>query len=265
MRLGVVGGGVVGHAMARAFMEHSEGGTRVYDVVPERCTHSLEDVLSCDLIFVCLPTPANEDGSCKTSFVEQFFRDVGTSAFADRNFVLRSTVPVGTTKKLGERYGVKNLVHSPEFLTARCSVADAQVPARNIVGIPHPSAATSLLAELYKRRFPGIPVHITTSDESEAVKLMQNSFFLTKIAIFNEFYQFAQARGMNWSRVLAGLLSDGRIAHAHTQVPGVDGLFGAGGACLPKDIANLVHCMGDEAVVIRAAMERNKRDRERVA
>ncbi|HYE70415.1 MAG TPA: hypothetical protein VD932_02705 [Aquabacterium sp.] len=263
MKIGVVGGGVVGHATARCFMEHGE--VRVYDVVPERCTHDLDSTLDSDLVFVCLPTPAGEDGVCDTSAIDRFFAGVDGSAFCGRNFVLRSTVPVGTTRDIAARHQIPNIVHSPEFLTARCAVTDAQLPARNIIGMPYANGALVALRSLYKKRFPGVPLHVVTSDESEAVKLMQNSFFAVKIATFNEFYEFAQKRGLNWERVLSAVLADGRIAHSHTIVPGPDGLRGYGGACLPKDIANLAHCIGEDATILRAAIERNKRDRERVA
>lgn len=276
MKLGVVGGGCVGRATARAFIEHVDE-VRVYDVVKERATHGLHDVLACDLVMVCLPTPQKPDSlACDTSYVEEFCSQA--AAFHARgNYVIRSTVPVGFTRRMRDRYGLTSLCHSPEFLTARCAVTDAQLPARNVVGVPDggkgegplftgDNAAAQRLHILYRQRFPGVPCVLCTSDESEAIKLFQNSFFAVKIAFWNECRSLADALGLNWNVVLPAILLDGRISHSHTSVPGPDGKFGFGGACLPKDIANLIDCIeaaGLTSYVADAAWDRNIEDRKR--
>ena len=258
MRVGIIGGGVVGRATARAFIEHVNE-VRVYDVVKERRTHDLWQIVgsdACDLVFLCLPTPQKPgEMACDTSIIEGFFNEMSEryTSLKGVNFVLRSTVPIGTTRKLCEKYHLPNLVHSPEFLTARCAIQDAQMPARNIVGIPRsPSGikkekqtCTGELIQLYSKRFPGVPVHVLTSDESEAVKLFQNSFFAVKVAFWNECRALSDKLGMDWERVLEAVLADGRIGHSHTKVPGPDGKRGFGGTCLPKDLANLIQCMKD--------------------
>ena len=268
MKIGIIGNGVVGRATARSYLEHVEE-VRVHDVLPERRTHGLSEVLDCGLdtglVFVCLPTPAREDGRCDVSFLDDFFAGVNLVRLDGHkiNFVLRSTVPIGTTCRLAETYKLPNLVHSPEFLTARCAVTDAQLPARNIVGIPKPRAplgslfigdnrAGQTLNILYHQRFPGVPVHLMSSDESEAVKLFQNSFFAVKIALWNECRAYATKVGLDWEQVMKAILADGRIAHSHTAVPGPDGKFGFGGSCLPKDLANLIHCIEQAGPSVRA-------------
>ncbi len=271
MKLGVIGGGTVGRATARCFVEHAE--IRVYDVVKERATHNLYDTLCCNIVFLCLPTPQKENSlECDTSAIDNFFVNLIHSAWhylrETTCFVLRSTVPIGTTRRLREQFRVPNLLHSPEFLTARCAITDAQIPARNIIGVCTEELKEShhLLAELYKKRFPGVTTFVMFSDESEAVKLILNSFFAVKVAYFNEVRQLADKLQLNWEAIMAGVLSDGRIAHSHTQVPGRDG-FGFGGACLPKDLANLISCIQDcdedLADVCMAAYSRNLRDRRR--
>lgn len=263
MRVGVVGGGVVGHATARSYMEFGE--VRVFDVLKERRTHSLEETLECDVIFVALPTPQAEGHLyADLRAVDDFFREVrGSKA----SFALRSTVPIGTTRRLKEQYDLPNIVFSPEFLTARCAVTDAQLPARNIIGIPGPLTDEKLpLYDLYYERFPGVPILEMTSDESEAVKLVLNSFFAVKVAFFNEANTLAKALGLDWGRVMEGVLSDGRIAHAHTRVPGPSGGFGFSGACLPKDLgsfASQLQSAGLRADVSTAALLRNREDRKR--
>lgn len=264
MIVGVVGCGTVGHAMVRAFMEWCE--VRAYDQQWQKATHTLEQVMEAELVFVCLPTPQGVNGAADMSVVTSFLESQQGS---ETTLVLKSTVPIGTTKFLREKYKLPNLVHSPEFLTARCAVTDAMLPARNIVGgiLDGFQHGMELLAGLYKHRFPGVPVWRMTSDESEAVKLFLNSFFAAKVAIFNELHTVATGLGMDWGRIINGVLSDGRIAHSHTKVPGPDGCFGFGGACLPKDLANLVNCAeqaGGFVPIMRAVMFRNQTDRERL-
>jgi UDP-glucose 6-dehydrogenase len=232
MRIGVIGNGVVGHATARCWMEHAE--VKMYDVLKERSTHVKGEVVGgTDLVFVCLPEAS----------IEEFFQSVLPWRF--QNYVLKSTVPIGTTRRLAEKYGLENIVHSPEFLTARRAVTDAQTPARNIIGYPNfvpleESTSQHLIWDLYLTRFPGVQCLRMLSDESEATKLFTNAFFAVKVSIFNEFRSLADKLNLNWDTVLSGILSDGRIAHSHTQVPGPDGKRGFGGACLVKDAEMLV-------------------------
>lgn len=274
MRIGIIGNGVVGNATARCFMEHAE--IRVWDKVSERRTHPLVAgpqqpcVMDCDIVFVCVP---------ETSLDELFYellhmRNIYVDRAQEKNLVIKSTCPIGTTRRLAEKHQLKNLVHSPEFLTARCAVTDAQLPARNIIGAPkgEPNSCDAALCELYLNRFPGVQILRMSSDESEAVKLMQNSFFAIKIATFNEFYQLAKRLNLDWDAVLHGILSDGRIAHSHTKVPGPDGKFGFGGTCLPKDILQLYkQYIGSDiddvhsttASMLATAIQRNDYDRKR--
>lgn len=262
MKLGVIGGGVVGSARARSFLEHA-AEVRVYDVQKQRATHTLLEVLECDLIFICLPTPQSADGSADISAIEQF---CANHRGYTKNFVLKSTVPIGTTRLLRERYELPNLIHSPEFLTARCAFTDAQMPSRNIIGAPGNCECAIFLKELYQTRFPGVPVLRMYSDESEAVKLVLNSFFAVKVGFFSEVNALAEKLDLNWNRIMEAVLADGRIAYSHTRVPGPDGKKGFGGTCLPKDLSNLVtviEAAGLPASITRAARERNAWDRQR--
>jgi len=104
-----------------------------------------------------------------------------------------------------------------------------------------------------------------TSSESEAVKLFTNGFFSVKLAYMNEIALYSRKVGLEWEKVIAGIMADGRIAHSHTKVPGPDGKYGFGGECLPKDLNNLITCIeqaGCMAHMTRSASERNITDRE---
>lgn len=269
MKVGIVGGGVVGRATARAWLEHCEE-VRVHDIVMERSSHSIDEVMRCNLVFVCLPTPQRLGSlECDTSVLEQFFEGCNSHAFIGRrvNLILRSTVPIGFTRQMRERYQLANIVHSPEFLTSRCATVDAQIPTRNIIGSPRGvwSECSRVLSDAYENRWAYVPVLDMTSDESEAVKLFQNGFFAVKVAYWNECRALADKLDLDWEDVMYGILTDGRIHPSHTQVPGPDGKLGFGGSCLPKDLANLIDCyhhhLGATHEVLSAAAMRNERDR----
>jgi len=253
--IGVVGGGVVGHATARSFMEWAE--VRVYDRDPAKRTHTELVTLESDLVFVCLP-----EGK-----VSDWFTGLNVfGGYQYRNFVIKSTVPIGTTRKVAGM-GFKTVVHSPEFLTARCAVTDAQLPSRNVVGLTGNGFNAPEYRDLLSRRFPGVPVLTMSSDESEAVKIIQNAFFAVKVAFFNEAEELCDKLGLDWETVHDAILADGRIAHSHTRVPGPDGRFGFGGACLPKDLNQFIKCSVDAGLfplVSQGAAVRNEGDRERV-
>lgn len=263
MKIGIVGVGVVGGATAASFRSHVES-VLCYDVNPSRSTHTLAEVLACDIIFVSLPTPQKPDSNeCDTSIVDSALLGMAGNT---RTIVLKSTTPIGYTREARKKYNLPGLLHSPEFLTARTAVEDACNPTRNIIGNPREANGieSMILVNLYEQRFPRVPLFRMSSDESEAVKLFQNAFSAIKVATFNEFRCLADARGMDWDRVLTALLVGGWINPMHTQVPGPDGKRGFGGACLPKDTANLAACF-DEAGIYQtmasASLRRNSYDR----
>lgn len=262
MKLGIIGGGVVGSANAAAFREHCE--VRVHDAVPERSTHTLREVLECDLVMVCLPTPQKEGLlECDLSAVHNFCGKVGQTR---TNLVLRSTVPIGTTRRLWKDACLPNLIHSPEFLSEKTALEDAANPPRCIVGCPSfPSPCGSVLFRLYQHRFPKAEILPMFSDESEALKLFDNTFGAVKVSLFNEFKSLADKLCLSWGNVLDGLLAGRRINPIYTKVPGRTG-HGWNSHCWNKDTANLLDCFeraGLDAPVIRAARARNEEDRKK--
>lgn len=270
-RVGIVGGGVVGQATAKSFFEHVKE-VQVYDVSPVRRTHnSLLHVLESDLVFICLPSPQKEDDlGLDVTIIYDFFAELAVKyphRLSQFHFVLKSTVPIGTTLHLARTYGM-DIVHSPEFLTARCAVLDAQIPNRNIIGSnDRLSDTTGRLYKLYTQRFPHVPIVHCTSSESEAVKLFTNAFFATKVAFWNEMSLIAKRLKLDWTTLIDTILLDGRIHPSHTTVPGPDGQFGFGGTCLPKDLSEVAVTLKNlgwgDVFVTNAAYQRNQMDRGR--
>jgi nucleotide sugar dehydrogenase len=257
MNLGIIGKGFVGNAIFQGLNHYYN--LRVYDIDPKKSTHTFEEAIKCDLVFLSVPTPMHKDtGECDLSYIESIFEKVDQNS-TSCIFVIKSTVPVGTTKKLNEKYPKIKVIHSPEFLTARTAATDFICPSRHIIG-GDTKNGTDTLKQIYKERFPGVPCQTMTSDESEFVKYFANCFFATKVSYFNEMAIFAQACGLDWDKVIKGVMSDGRIGISHYQVPGFDGSFGFGGTCFPKDINALIKSfeqVGADPVLLKAAWKRN--------
>ena len=259
MKIGIIGKGFVGNAIFQGLNHYYD--LKVYDIDPKRSTHEFEDVIGSEIVFLCVPTPMHKDtGDCDLSYIESVFEKVVKLPETSCTFVIKSTVPVGTTKKLNQKYQEKiKIIHSPEFLTARTAATDFICPSRHIVG-GETENGTDTLKQIYEERFPGVPSQTMTSDESEFVKYFANCFFATKVSYFNEMAIFARGHGLNWYKVIEGVMSDGRIGISHYQVPGFDGDLGFGGTCFPKDINALIKSfeeVGANPVVLKAAWERN--------
>ena len=261
--IGVIGNGFVGNAVAKGFEEHVE--VFIYDLDKNKTTHTFTETLQCDYVFVCLPTPMidAEGGKCNLSILEKFFEDaskIETKAI----YIIKSTVPIGTTQRISELYPHMKIVHNPEFLTAANAEYDFVNADRHVIG--GDLKLTSLVMKLYEMYFPNTPVHIMKSKESECAKYFANCFLATKVMVFNEMKMLCdQMPDVNYNDILKGVCSDDRIGHSHTFVPGPDGDHGFGGTCFPKDINSLINIMIENNVdplVLKSVWDQNKNYRK---
>ena len=181
-KLGVVGAGFVGRAIIRGFITYVLE-IRIYDKDERRASHSLDEVLECDFVFVCLPTPMEtvEGGKGDLSFIEKFFNNVPKDSNAI--FIIKSTVPIGSTRYLIEKTELK-IVHNPEFLTERAAITDFITGTRQIVGGIDVQAVKDV-GDLLQARFPMCPIFLMGPEEAELVKYIANFFFATKVLFFN--------------------------------------------------------------------------------
>jgi len=232
-KIGVVGCGFVGHAVEKGFSPFSV--MRTYDIDPNRCANEFGETVDCDFVFVCLPTPMidAEGGEANLEILEDFFEKVAPIAQKNESiYIIKSTVPIGTTRKFSEQYGIKRLVHNPEFLTAKNALTDFLMPARSIVG-GQDEESVEKVRELLSSRFPNAPCYTMESEQSEMVKYVANCFLATKVIFFNEMKLLADKLGIGWDDIIKGVISDGRIGRSHYQVPGPDGSGrGFGGTCV---------------------------------
>ncbi len=270
LSIGIVGGGVVGQALAHAWSGFAD--VKVYDKLPERCTHDLGQTLQSQFIFVCLPTP-QIGSTLDCTNICMFFNSMSVYKHIAPIYILKSTVPIGFTSSLRGQYPALQILHSPEFLTERTALQDAMMPRVHIVGYVSEAHSEDELYRqgignyitLHNHRFTSCTkLLVCSSDESEAIKLMTNSFFAVKIGIMNEFKALSDSLDLDWSTILTGILADGRISPCHTQVPGPDGKYGYGGKCLPKDIECLRSHGGLKVLcpIMETVICRNKSDRK---
>ena len=259
MKIGIIGNGFVGNAIYQNFKDKVE--CKVYDVRIHRSYNTIEDAVNSDIVFVCLPTPMKENGECDLSYVLEFFKHAETKN-EKTLFVIKSTVPIGTTKKVCQSRQDLKVVHNPEFLTAVNAAEDFKNADRHIIG--GKQSWCMILRDFYKEYFSNTPIQVVTSNESETIKYFANSFLAAKISFFNNLYEICEKFEMNFDSVKNGICTDDRIGFAHTKVPGPDGMMGFGGYCFPKDINALINTLKEndiDASLFESAWKYNQKVR----
>ena len=262
MEIGIIGQGFVGSAIRAGLENYYRVNT--YDVKTglASCKTLLGVVVRSPIVFVCLPTPMNPDGSCDTSLVRSVVSEVDqtclSSNLVGRIVVIKSTVPPGTTADLDAQCSSIDVVFSPEFLTEANSFDDFKNQTRIILGGRRPG--TSIVKTMLKKAFPKIPIIKTGSRTAESVKYFTNCFLATKVSFANEMKQICDEIDVDFDKVVEYALYDDRIGKSHLSVPGPDGNLGFGGHCFPKDlraIRSLAEDLGVQPSVTSAAWAKN--------
>ena len=236
MKIGIIGYGFVGKALDNALHESVD----VIKVDP-KLNSTIEDLkeFSPYATFVCLPTPMKDDGSQDISTVEEVFLKIKELNIPGL-IILKSTVHPGNITKLEKI--LYDFVYNPEFLREKHASED--FINSNLIVFGGKKEPTKLLSKLYKKYTKCINHDYVFTDiiSASLIKYTINSFLATKVIFFNEINSLFSASETNesWENFINFIARDKRIGNSHMAVPGHDGRFGFGGACLPKDSSAII-------------------------
>ena len=255
-KIGIVGCGHVGKAMAQFFESH-------YHVIKYDPTlkdsATKKEINKCDFSFVCVPTPRDKDGSCDTSIVEETIKWLST-----KTIVIKSTISVGTTDYLVQKYN-KDIIFSPEHIGESTYWTPYKFHS-DMVETPFfifggDKKICSRVVDLFLPvTGPCKKYTITDSKSAEMSKYIRNVFYATKVAFCNEMYDICEQTKVDWNVVRELWLLDPRLHEMHTAV--FKDNRGFGGKCFPKDISALLAIAENNAPLLRGVIDSNDKVRK---
>jgi UDP-glucuronate decarboxylase len=262
MLIGIIGNGFVGKATQ--LLRCNDINVWIYDIVPELCNPpglNFEDLIKCDLVFLCLPTPMNVDGSCYTKLLDDTINRL--KALNYHMIVVRSTVPVNFCNK-------HKVFFMPEFLTEANWKEDFINNKKWIFGMTHIDdldmefqyQVIKMINYAYQNHCVKYSdIIFMESNEAELLKLTKNTYLACKVGFFNEIYDIAKRFNIDYDKVINVIKNDERIGISHMKVPGYNELRGYGGTCFPKDTNNLYNLMNNNGIksyYIKNSLDRNE-------
>ena len=258
-KIGIIGLGYVGYAVHNFFKEFYDINTFHTNTNCNQASIK-ELVHRSNIIFLCLPTPMNKDGSTHLDILSNVISEIDEISIDKNNkpyIVIKSTIPVGTTHSYINKYDNISILFNPEFLREASFNEDFKNQKRIILGSLDDNTPVH---RLYKECFTSSEICNTNPSTAELVKYTTNCFLATKVSFANEIKSFCNAKNINYEDVIKLATMDKRLGSSHWSVPGPDGKNGFGGSCFPKDIASLIEQFQIENIdsyVIKSAWLRN--------
>jgi len=240
MFIGIIGLGFVGSAIEKS-LKIKNTDLIVYDKYKNGGIGNIEDCLKADILFLALPTLFSED---LKEYDKSALHEV-CSFLNEKDFrgavVIKSTVEPETTETLEKEYTNLNIIHNPEFLTARTAFEDFHNQKHIVLGKGNNCSEEKLdiVIKFFQEKYPKAEISTCKSIESESMKAFVNSFYAVKIQFFNELYLLCEKNNCCFDKIKSLMLKNGWINPMHTNVPGPDGKLSYGGACFPKDTSAL--------------------------
>jgi UDPglucose 6-dehydrogenase len=257
MKLGIIGLGFVGSSVKNAY-DIANIETVCSDPV-KGFNATYDDLVATDAIFICVPSPQAENGSCDTSILETVLEQ-----YKDYTGIFISKVTASPLKYSQLQKQYPNLVHAPEFLVAATAKEDYLNGQFAIVGGDLNCCTKAL--DAIKLGQPKISSYKFCSiQEAALAKYTINSFLATKVIFMNQMKLLADKLDADYDVVASCVQLDSRIGNSHMSVPGPDGKYGFGGACFPKDtsaIAYLSKDLGVDFTLIEEVIRTNKTIRD---
>jgi len=260
MNIGIIGGGMVGNAVANGFKNNnlliSDPGLN-NTTVKQVCDHS-------DLIFVCVPTPTN-NGDFDPTIIDQVCYEI--NEFYTGDVIIKSTILPDYLKNIYNDNKNINLAYNPEFLSDRTADKDFVSPYMVVIGTEDQEYANRI-EKIYKENSLVVcdNYHKVDLITASMIKYGFNTFFATKVIFMNELYGVFQSSGtgMSWEDFRNVISQHPWMGPEHNQVPGHDGYFGYGGKCFPKDtmaFSKYAQRTGKPTDLLNKAMELNDKYR----
>lgn len=253
MKIGIVGYGHVGKAMHNLF-KNAYINDKDESILKQELK-KFKNHEKMDAIFICVPTPMKENGSCNTSFVEEVLEK-----FKANIFIIRSTVYVGFTEYSEKKFN-KKVVFQPEYYGETTNHPFSDLNNQNWISFGGKSENINLAIEVYKEvKNSNIKIIQGPSRDIEFAKYMENLFFANKVTFINEMYDVAKSLKVNYNIAREAWIADPRIGTSHTFV--YPEKRGYGGSCLPKDISSLIFQAKENNVnvdLLEKVVEKNKK------
>tara|TARA_S200002703_G_C3754164_1_gene232051 strand:+ start:109 stop:924 length:816 start_codon:yes stop_codon:yes gene_type:complete len=236
MKLGVVGLGVVGTANFKGFelLGHEMFG---HDL---KFDTSIKDVLPADIVFVCVPTPSFDNGSCDTTIVKSVIQDLDSHDYSGIIAIRSSTVP-GFTKSMIELFPKQKICFVPEFVRERCALDDF-IKDHQMLAIGTTDQYVFNQVKEAHGHYPKNVVHLRPT-EAEILKYYLNLYAATRVTFANVFYEIAQSMDCDYTAIKNAYIKTGRAGDMYLDVN--PELRGYGGMCLPKDTRAIIQLMKD--------------------